>query len=989
MQSIRHLSFLLTGALSLLIAGMAGCGGTDTDLPEVVDFNYHVRPILVQKCYLCHGPDSGSRKANLRLDTYEGATAITKEGLKAIDPGHAEKSLVLFRINHKDPDIVMPTPESNLTLSEREIRLLEKWIEQGAEWKPHWSFLPPKKTDLSNVKEHPVDHFIGQKLREAGLDAAETADPQTLIRRVAYVLTGLPPTQADISAFEKDASPDAYAKMVDRYLASPRFGERWARHWMDVIRYAETRGHEFDYTISGAWRYRDYLIRAFNQDLPYNRFVTEQLAGDLLPDPRLDASGKINETLIATLFHTLPEGTHSPVDIKKDEADRIDNMIDVTSKAFQALTLSCARCHDHKFDPIPAKDYYSLYGVMEGTRFTPVPAQEPAQRASAERMRRWNDSVRSLAFSYMQERAGQTATYVVRKTEAPPATDPRGTVLADFSGADLQGWKSDGLSFTNSTTLGDPVVDEQGRLLGWKDGVASSRRLGTNLSGALRSPDFIIDKDFIGVFAAGQKASIRIIIDNFQLISFPIYGDLDQKVNTDKPVRFTFPVAAWKGHKAYLEVLPGSYQTHVYRQDKDAWVEVQYAIAFDKNWFEPSPASSAGSWGAALAALRSGGGTRADVRLLRGARSGTATIRGLQELVKQQQQEQADRTDSLQFISGITDGFSKNSPVFNRGNHTDLSQQVVKRRFLPAIPVSRSNLDVPGSGRLDLARAITDPKNPLTGRIMVNRIWHHVFGRGLVETVDNFGMQGKTPSHPELLDQLALEFVEDGYSVKRMIRTLLLSETFKRSSAPSGEATKKDPSNVWLSHYPVRRLEAEAIRDALLYVSGSLDTTLYGLPVPQHITRFMNGRGKPGISGPLDGNGRRSIYLEVRRNFLDPFMMAFDRPMPVSTYGRRTVTNVPSQSLILLNDPFITLMAERTQALLEKQSLKDDEQRIQWIYQRCFARKADRTEVREAQAFMEKLRSTYTKGGKSVTEKVIWKDYLHTVFNLKSFIFIT
>ncbi|MFN5422633.1 MAG: DUF1549 domain-containing protein, partial [bacterium] len=266
---------LTLSAIVMIAYGIMSCGQNFSPaIADKVDFNYDIRPILVQKCYLCHGPDPGSRKANLRLDTYEGATALLKDGLKAIDPGHAKKSLVLFRINHKDPDIVMPTPESNLTLTEREIALIEKWIEQGAEWKPHWSFIPPKETPaIKEFKGNPIDYFINQKLAENDLKSSPEADKNALIRRVSYVLTGLPPEPEAINKFLADNSSNAYEKMVDQYLKDPHFGERWARHWMDLVRYAETKGHEFDYTISGAWRYRDYLIRAFNNDVPYDQLV--------------------------------------------------------------------------------------------------------------------------------------------------------------------------------------------------------------------------------------------------------------------------------------------------------------------------------------------------------------------------------------------------------------------------------------------------------------------------------------------------------------------------------------------------------------------------------------------------------------------------------------------------------------------------------------------------------------------------------------------
>ena len=345
-------------------------------IPDHVDFNFDVKPILVQKCYLCHGPDSTGRKGGVRFDTYAGATAALKHGGKAIVPGHIDSSKLIERIHHTDPDMVMPPLESRLKLNDKEIAILTKWIKQGAEWKPQWAFIPPQSPDLSGLPkdQNAIDYFIGQRIKKAGLQAAGQANKNTLIRRVSYMLTGLPPSVESIDQYLADNNPDAYEKMVDQYLRSNRFGEKWARHWMDVVRYAETKGHEFDYVIAGAWRYRDYLIRAFNQDIPYNQFVKEQLAGDLMTNVRRDPINGNDESHLGTVFYTMYEGTHSPVDVRKDESDRIDNMIDVTTKTFQGLTVACARCHDHKFDPILTKDYYALYGIMESSRFSPVPA---------------------------------------------------------------------------------------------------------------------------------------------------------------------------------------------------------------------------------------------------------------------------------------------------------------------------------------------------------------------------------------------------------------------------------------------------------------------------------------------------------------------------------------------------------------------------------------------------------------------------------------
>jgi hypothetical protein len=994
--AIYNKTILVISALLLFTYGFMGCGQKfSPPLAEKVDFNYDIRPILVQKCYLCHGPDPSSRKGGLRLDTYEGATALTKDGNKAIDPGHSEKSMLLFRINHKDPDMMMPTPESKLKLTDREIALIKKWIAQGAEWKPYWAFIPPKETQA--VKEYsgnPIDYFIEKKLDENNLNASKIADKNTLIRRLSYVLTGLPPTPTAIQKFLDNKADDAYPKLVDQYLQSPQFGERWARHWMDMVRYAETKGHEFDFTISGAWRYRDYLIRAFNNDIPYDQLVREQLAGDLLENPRINPTEKINESQLGTIFYTMAEGTHSPVDIRKDEADRIDNMIDVTGKTFQALTIACARCHDHKFDPISTKDYYSFYGLMEGTRFSPIAANLLETSKKTQQLQLVEDSIRiQLISSWLKKQSPANATKAMVASYHLQASPKEDSVLGNFLESDLDGWKSDGLAFGNSTTLGDPVFNDKHKLMLLQDGKASSRKLAIGIFGALRSPDFTINKNFIGVKAAGKKASIRIVIDNFQLIQYPIYGGIDQRVDTTQFKNFIFDLSQWKGHNAYIEVLPGVYESHVFKMKKESYIEVKYAIAFEKKWFEPATTHPQSNKPAqSLQAILDNNGSAGDVHLINSLIQSNRLVRQLPDIEKLLQKKldlEQSFTDSTEFFYGVADGFGKNSPVFIRGNCAELSPQPVNRAFLHAVKVSNPDLNVKGSGRLQLAYSITDPNNPLTYRVMVNRIWHHLFGRGIVETVDNFGMQGKLPSHPALLDHLAIQFQKDHYSIKKTIRNIVLSDAFKRSVVPNKKAAKTDPSNTMLSHYPVRRLEAEAIRDAMLASSDQLDKKMFGRSVPVHITSFMNGRGKPSKSGPLDGDRRRSIYMEVRRNFMDPMMMTFDRPNPFNAFGKRTVTNVPAQSLILLNDPFVIQQAAAMATNLLSKKISSSNDRVDWIYQRSLSRNATQEEIEDAESFILQLKNTYAKNGiKRNIEWIIWKDYIHSVFNLKEFIYL-
>ncbi|HSB92294.1 MAG TPA: DUF1549 and DUF1553 domain-containing protein, partial [Flavitalea sp.] len=884
-------------------------------------------------------------------------------------------------------------PESNLQLTERERALIEKWIDQGAEWKQYWAFIPPAMPASLATKEEDesaIDFLVNKKIKEYGLEISPEANKNTLVRRVSYLLTGLPPTTGEIQSFLDDKSGNAYEKMVDHYLASNRYGERWARHWMDLVRYAETKGHEFDYTISGAWRYRDYLIRAFNKDLPYNQLVQEHIAGDLIP-ARVDPSTGEDESRVATAFYAMTEGTHSPVDIEQDEADRIDNMIDVTSKTFQALTVSCARCHDHKFDPITTKDYYSMFGIMRSTRFSPVPANLGSETKKILAFRNAKDSVRKMIASEWQTQIAQAKSTSINGSRKPVSNDSI-IVIGDFRNGNLQQWKSDGMAFDNRTTLGEPVFNTTHALVHLQDGKASSRILGTGIFGALRSPDFIINTNNIGVRALGKHASIRIIMSNFQLISFPIYGNMDQHLDTSKWVDLTFDVSQWKGQKAYIEVLPGYNETHVFKMPPDAFVEIQYAIGFNNKWIEPALAVSPSK------------DLREIVRDWSEYKSSASDIEALNSLIRssrlsrkipaaglvaqQYKNFMYSRVDSSEFINAVYDGEGADNAVYIRGSHKDRSAELVPRAFLSALNSKKEVYNVKGSGRRELAASIVNASNPLTARVMVNRIWQHLFGKGIVETVDNFGMQGKLPSNPDLLDYLAIQFIKDQYSIKNTIRSILLTETFKRAVMPAESSRKSDPTNTYLSHFPVQRLEAEAIRDALLAAAGTLDSSMYGPPVPVHITSFMNGRGKPEASGPLDGKSRRSIYQEVRRNFLDPLMTTFDRPIPFTSFGKRTVTNVPSQSLILLNDPFVLLEAEAMAKKLSLQKGLSFDNKIQWIYDRAFSRPANATELEAARQLIAKLGKLNGVKESPELSQVVWKDYIHSVFNLKEFIYL-
>ena len=989
----------------MLVFLLQGCTNPQEQdaLPDRVDYNFHIRPILSNTCYVCHGPDGSTREADLRLDEREEAIR-KREGGRAIVPGSARRSLLIQKITADDPEHRMPPAEANKTLTPREIALLSRWIDQGAEYKPHWALIPPTPREVPPGSNTAIDGFINARLEARDLPAAPPATRESLVRRASYVLTGLPPSPALVRSFTKDPSPDAYAALIDTLLASPGFGERWARHWMDLMRYAESKGHEFDFTIDGAWQYRDYLIRAFNADVPYDRLVAEHVAGDLLDTPRHHPVTGTNESVIGTVYYALGEGKHSPVDNRIDEAERIDNIIDVTTKTFQGLTLACARCHDHKFDPLPTADYYSFYGMVESTRFAPTALLSSHHRVKLDSMRAIQSTLRrhvaqtwTLALEDAPARFASTRPASVTPSIAAARDSAQSWhTLGDFRHGTYDGWFAHGPAFEAPPPSGTPVIT-RGRFDSLLTGVASSRYLAAGIPGALRSPTFTIEHDSLHVMAAGHKSSIRIIVDNFQLIRHPIHGDLDVEVTGQELSTYRFDVAMWKGRKAYIEFLVGTYdkkeqfltEQHRLVRDASSYIEAAYAITFSG---EPpviaQPALPREDLVGAVDAWASGTASQDQIATINVAlRRGQLPAPPVEAALRQVDAISAALQDAA-YVLAITDGDTVTSSVFDRGNYKTLTGAPVPHRFFTALVPSGMPFTASASGRLDLAEAITNPNNPLTARVMVNRLWHHVFGRGIVKTVDNFGAQGALPTHPELLDYLALRFMEQDWSIKTMLREILLSEAFRRSTQASAEAMETDPENLLWSHYPIRRLEAEAIRDGILAVSGRLDSTMYGEPVPIHLTEFMEGRGRPQESGPLDGAGRRSIYISVRRNFLSPMMLAYDRPLPFSTFGARNSSNVPAQSLTMLNNPFVAEQADTWAQRIAAMDL-DTLGKIEYIYMSGLSRLPTPEEIASARSFLDDEAQRMGLGAEAAqNDPGLWAAYCHVVFNLKEFIYL-
>lgn len=1148
-------------------------------------FERRVRPLLVEHCYQCHSADAERIEGSLRLDSRQSHLQGGDSG-PSIVPGQAAESLLIEAVRYESYE--MP-PAGRLP--DEDINTLVEWVNMGAPWPEEtapvrertdtfdlpqrkaefWLWQPmqqPARPEVSQTDwpRSDIDAFILAGLEQAGLSPAPDTDRRALLRRLTFDLIGLPPTPAEVAAFVADERPDATARVVDRLLQSPHFGERWGRHWLDLVRYAESRGHEFDNDTPNAFQYRDYVIRALNADVPYDQFVREHIAGDLLTSPRRHKSG-FNESVLGTGFWFLGEWVHSPVDIRKDESDRFDNMIDVMSKTFLGVTVACARCHDHKFDAISTADYYSLSGFLQssdyrqvrfeslehnrriarqlatlderyqrqilnaladtgltpprqtsypqdesivvnygnlpqglylqdGFRFGMRPRPEaraylsddgtieisragtattdPAWRGleniteggvqnrdAIARLSRSGRTLRTPTFElrhgdvhclvhgeghviacvdshrlvagplhkqtivaikpgqrwvklnlsrYVGHRLhlefvpadsglsvrlvtqGQTAEDLadldrrllavdrpyVAYAEAAEAlinqTVPTETeVFADFESGTYDGWTIEGEAFGRIPQTLETIADYQGRINGVGRFFVNSHnirpggdvRAGDRLTGTLTSDEFVIDCDTIEFLVGGGAHAGRTCVNL-------LVGERAVRTATGKANNQMSPhvwdVRALAGKTARIQVVD---------HHTTGWGN----IGIDHIVFRRAVDSAAAEAITAASPERSAGNIAAASRL--------------RSLVEEWQTQRDQLSAQIQRRSRLAlsmmDGTGEEDHILIRGNSARPGRQEA-RHFLTAVSGAAPLKIRAGSGRLELAAQINDPANPLTSRVIVNRIWHHLMGRGIVATVDDFGVLGQRPTHPELLDYLGQQFLRDGRSIKRFIRAIVLSRTYQMSSQPDPQAMAKDPTNRLRHHCPPRRLQGEAIRDALLAVSGRLDPRPFGPPVPIHLTPFMDGRGRPGQSGPLDGRGRRSIYISVRRNFLSPFMLSFDTPVPFSAMGRRNVSNVPAQALILLNDPLVIELADQwgQRACQAAFATATDAsaaipQGIHWLYQSGFGRPPTDLETQTASRFLteEAVRQQL-----SVDDQKVWGALAHVLVNTKEFIFL-
>jgi len=1122
-------------AALLVLAGLwPARAGADAAGPEF--FENKIRPVLVEQCYECHSATSGKSKGGLQADSRANLLAGGDNG-PALVPGKPAESRLYAALTHEDPDLAMPAKRPKLP--DAVIADFHRWITDGAPWpgdanpapaspsrpvfdlaerkrRLPWIWEPPRDQQAPGVKNEgwPAtreDRFILAKLEAQGLAPAPPASPQVWLRRAHFAITGLPPTPEDLHSFLADTSAAARDKVVESLLASPHFGERWARHWMDLVRYAESRGHESDFIIANAYHYRDYLIHAFNADLPYDQFVREQIAGDLLPDPRLDRTTGANESILGTGWAFLGEEVHSPVDIRQDECERTDNKVDVLGKAFLGLTVGCARCHDHKFDAISTQDYYALSGFILSSSFRQAPfeSMETNRKVACELAAARNDSrgrvVAALAAAWQpgiarvadyltaarevfstgtsDKRDGQIATVaathslsadrlgrwlacltaagkderdplhqvaVVAMVPAgdeskalttfatpPPAAPfltlpPGGRVVVDYSRPEFQAWKADGPAFGSR-----PVATGEICLDGGPDApVAQVMTFGAarrdpfwnklktapgneNDSGELgataragrmlATPTFTLGSGRLHYLIRG-KTRVYAAVSSHLMIAGPLHGQLVRSLGStgDAPGWVTHDLTRYAGQRVHLEFGPeGDSPLEVLMiveaNDPPAW------LPGAPPWSPDAPVRSFGELARAQQAALAAAGERFGRDAIAG--TGDAARQGAlanwlvrhADLVaatnrldpdgatgaffaKVAELDRRARWESQTAVAWF-DGTGVDENILVRGKATRTA--ALAPRSLPAaFPGAKPIQTAGSSGRYELACQVTAPENPLVARVMVNRVWHHLFGRGIVATVDNFGFLGERPTHQELLDHLAWQFThEDHWSLKTLIKRLTLSSTFAMSSKPTDvRAEELDGANLLLHRMPVRRLEGEVIRDSLLAVSGRLDPRVGGPPVPVHLNDFIIGRGRPDQSGPLDGAGRRSIYTGMRRNFLPTFLLAFDLPTPFTTMGRRNVTNVPGQSLALMNDPLVHEEAGVWAARLLKE-LPDGapEARIRWLFETAFARPPSTDEMDACRGTLAEFKALEPTGD---TARESWTDLCHALFCANDFIYL-
>lgn len=844
---------------------------------EAVDYSRDVLPILSANCFPCHGRDASTREARLRLDLRENATA-ERHGLIPITPSHPDASEVIARITSKDEDERMPPADKGRALYPTEIETIREWIRQGAKYSEHWAFLPVTRPVPPSISSNsPIDAFVQARLKKEKLSPAARASPETLIRRATLDLTGLPPTPAEIETFAAASIRDprsAIRDLIDRLLASPHYGERWGRHWLDVARYADSGGFETDIFFGHAWRYRDYVIRSFNADKPFDRFIKEQIAGDeLFPG---DAEARLG----TGLFTTGPVLQEAGMVTGKLEYDQNTDFVDTTGAAFLGMTFACARCHDHKYDPVSQQEYFGLQAIFAASDQFDFAADGSKIRDRA-----------ALKNTQKEFEAEQARTRAIRETNPTRRAELLRKTGDAFIESDPQ------LKARIDATRRHNLIT---RVVRHYQSVATGQTPpATDHDELDAEPDDNNDVIALKAVLLGLRNELKdqpadaalLKVGAVALLNPPPRGSGNRRPQD----------AAAVGNNA-----PATNETKETKTGSPA---------------VPPPAA-AGATPPRTAANTGGGGfssRRAFSALGSGAEKRDFLLNlGRQQLDLPKPASYVDDVDALRLEVGEKH-LNAPSPIpqrFLAHREKPLETRLLKRGELEmpgAIVEAGLPEKLAGSYTLSgiahhqrravLAEWIASDKNLLTARVIANRVWQWHFGAGLVRTPNDFGVRGERPSHPELLDWLASQLMSHGWSLKHLHRVIMNSSTYQQVATADAATLQRDPENVFLSRFQPYRLEAEAIWDAIRAAAGTLDLTLFGLPVapPLDEQEQLGNYRKWPASTPEEAN-RRAIYILVKRSFRFPMLSAFDLPDNITSCGRRDITTIPNQALTLLNN---------------------------------------------------------------------------------------
>lgn len=959
-------SFLSLLALAFFMSSAAFAAAA-----ESVDYTRDIKPLLSNSCYTCHGPDEATREAEFRLDARDSAVA------GVIVPGKPDESELIARIASDDPDLHMPPPESNRPrLTPQEIELLRTWIAQGARYDEHWSFKPVQRND-EEKNAASIDAFINRRLAEKGIEPAPAADPQTLIRRLYFDLNGLPPTPQQVAAFTADPSPEAYDRLVDKLLASPRFGERMAIHWLDLVRYADSVGIHGDQEWSMS-PYRDYVIASFNENKPFDQFTIEQLAGDLLPNatPQQQIASGYNRLNMITA----EGGAQAKEYLAKYAADRVRT----TSVVWLGATMGCCECHDHKFDPYTIKEFYQFAAFFADLK-------EQGVYNGSSRTGNWGPEIAVPTPVETQRLAelDQQIAKLKQTLETPTAelaADQTKWELSLPAGEAWQIWEPTSLKST-------PAVEwqqlEDGSVLATGENpVAPTYELefAPNLPKVTAIRLEVLPDDSLPAKGPGRAGNGNFVLNSFDL---QVNGQPVQlRSATATHAQDGWPIAGLlsKNEKDGWAVLPqiGKANEAVFELEKDLELTAddKLLLTMKQNYgsghaigrlrisltFAPRPVVAGKELGVPSdirklvempAETRS---EQQEQKLAAYYRTIAPRLDPVRKELEAATKQRGDLANSLTTTLVSVAVEPRTMRVLPRGNWLDDSGDVVE----PGIP-GFLGYDLENDGeratRLDLAKWLVDRRNPLTARVFVNRLWQLTFGRGLVATSDDFGSQGALPSHPELLDWLAAEFVESGWDVKHMVRLMVESEAYQRSSQRSDRQKEQDLSNALLAAQAKFRLPAEMIRDNALAASGLLVESVGGQSVrPYQPAGYWSHLNFPKREYQRDKGEslyRRGLYTHWQRTYLHPSLAAFDAPTREECTVRRNVSNTPQQALVLMNDPTYIEAARALAVRLLQEGGETPQAKINFGMQAVQQRDATAEEAKILAAIYEKHLQQY------------------------------